>query len=264
MNKTGFVTLTIAMVSGSAVGQVGRAVSADASADNFLTETITVDDGYNGNGQLGQWGANRMFGITSRPAVPGTAFIPNPIRDDSIAAFDPAGIVGFNDNGRFFGASGTLDQSTNPTGDGQAEWTFDISGAGDVLASIDMGMTGNWANFSIGFSYSIDGAPAQPLFNFTAPDLGVPGAQFFVESGDSTFYSSPLNVDGVQMTNNFDTYTSGSLGSGSTLTIAFDVSVSDRFNTGFAFRNIVIDRVPAPGTAAVVGLVGLGAMRRRR
>lgn len=262
MKPTSSLALMACVIAGHSAAQIGRAVSADVTNDSFQSETITVDDGYNGNGQIGQWGSNRMFGITSRPAVT-TGFIPNAIRDDSVAAFDPAGIVTFNDNGRFFGASGTQDQPTNFAGNGTAEWTFDITGAGDVLVSIDMGMTGNWANFFVGFTYSIDGAPAQPLFNFTAPSLTTP-AQFFVESGDSTFYTSPLNVNGAQMTNRFDTYTTAGLGAGSTLTIGFEASLSDRFNTGFAFRNVVVDQVPAPGTALIVGLMGMGAARRRR
>ena len=137
---------------------LGAAVSADAINDNFLTEIIAVDPGYDGNAMLGPsnggvgpatWSPGDMFGITSRTLAAGTQFgIPFTMNDESAGTFtgDTLGIIKTGDNGRFFGVVDSVNGS-EADGLGVARWTFDVSGASGMSVNIDMAAMGDFGEF---------------------------------------------------------------------------------------------------------------------
>lgn len=245
-----------------ASAQLGQAVSFDAGDDNFLTETITVDPGYDGNGMLETWGGGDMFGITSRPDASGTPNgLPFAIADDSLTIFpgDNQGIVGELDEGRFFGVVDSVN-GLNPSGSGTAEWTFDISGASGISVAIDFAAMGDFESSDLHlFEYSIDGGVSSPLFTSSVDEAG--SQSYTMDDGGVYSLDDPMYMNGILLNNDFLTISESLAGSGSTLSITY-FGTSDGGTEAFAFRNIVV--VPAPAGVALMGLGGLVALRRRR
>lgn len=257
-------TFAIAALAGAACAanaQVGAAVSANGANDNFLTETITVDPGYDGNGMLnGSWSAGDMFGITDRPSA-GSA-LPFAIADDSLISFpgDSQGIVDENDNGRFFGVVDTVN-SNNSSGTGTAVWTFDISGAGALSINIDFAAMGDFesSNDSHLFEVDIDGGGFSTIFASSIDEDG--SLDYTMADGGVYTVDDPMAINGTTLNNNFQTLGAAVAGSGSTLTLRY-TGGGDGGTEAFAFRNIVV--VPTPGALALLGLGSLTAIRRRR
>lgn len=254
--------IALAGLATCAQAQIGRAVSPDAGDDNYLTETITVDPGYDGQAMLNTWSPGDMFGITSRPDADGTSSgMPFAMADDSLTIFpgDSQGIVGELDLGRFFGVVDSVNGS-NPSGTGMAEWTFDISGAGALTVSIDFAAMGDFESSDVHtFEYSIDGGGYQPLFSSTIDEDG--SQTYIMDDGGSYTLDDPMYINGVLMDNDFQTVSAAAAGSGSTLAIRY-IGGSDGGSEAFAFRNVVI--VPTPGTVALLAVGGIAAIRRRR
>lgn len=245
-----------------AQAQVGRAVSEDINDDNFLTQEIVVAPGYDGNGMLETWGAGDMFGITSRPDADGTPFgLPFAIADDSLFGFpdDSQGIIDENDLGRFFGVVDSVN-GDNPNGTGTGTWTFDITGASNLLVGIDFAAMGDFeSSDSHLFEYSIDGGGFSTLF---ASSINEDGSQTYtMADGDQFQLDDPMLINGSILDNDFQTLTADVAGTGSVLTIRY-TGGGDGGSEAFAFRNILV--VPTPGALALIGLGGLAAIRRRR
>lgn len=268
MKKILATSLVVALcATGVAFGQ-GAAVSANAANDNFLSETLFIDDGfasnaYDGNAMLTVWPGGDMWGISSRPlAAPTANGLPFAIADDSISIFvgDTAGIVDELDNGRFFGVVDSVNGLDSDGG--TATWTFDISSLLSVDVSIDMAAMGDFEQADMyNFTYSIDGSPAATLFDVSVrEDLSM---NYFMASGSGPFtLDDPLEVDSTTLlTNNFATFTNSGIGTGNVLTIEF-FGMSDGGTEAFAFRNLAV--TPEPATLALLGLGGLLAVRRRR
>lgn len=256
-------TIAIAALAGAACAanaQVGAAVSENAANDNFLSETITVDPGYDGNGMLdGTWSLGDMFGITDRPSAGSS--LPFAIADDSLIGFpgDSQGIVDENDNGRFFGVVDTVN-SNNSSGGGTAAWTFDITGAGALSINIDFAAMGDFESSDTHlFEVDIDGGGFTTLFEATIDQDG--SQDYTMADGGVYTVDDPMSMNGNLLNNNFQTLSAAVAGSGSTLTLRYAGS-SDGGSEAFAFRNIVV--VPTPGALALLGLGGLTAIRRRR
>ncbi|CAE7863444.1 gppA [Symbiodinium necroappetens] len=260
--KTLIAIGAIATVATAANAQIGRAVSADG-LDNFLSETITVAPGYDGNAMLGPafgsttWAPGDMFGITSRPAAMDTEFdIPFAMADDSNGSFpgDTAGIIDANDNGRFFGIVDSVN-GDNPAGNGTASWSFDITGATGLSVNIDFAAMGDFesSNDLVGFTWSIDGSTPAALFTGSVDEAGA--LDYTLAGGAVVNLSDPFLINGNVLNNVFQTLSAGIAGSGSTLTIAFDGQF-DGGSEAFAFRNIEV--VPTPGTAAPALASGAG------
>lgn len=257
-------TIAMAVLAGAACAanaQVGAAVSANAANDNFLSETITVDPGYDGNGMLnGSWSLGDMFGITDRAAA-GSA-LPFAIADDSLIGFpgDNQGIIDENDSGRFFGVVDSVN-SNNSSGTGTAVWTFDISGASVLSIDIDFAAMGDFeaSNDSHLFEVDIDGGGFSTLF---ASSINEDGAQDYTMADGQTYtLDDPMSINGTVLDNSFQTLSAAVAGTGSTLTLRY-TGGGDGGTEAFAFRNIVV--VPTPGALALIGLGGLTAIRRRR
>lgn len=261
--KNLFAISAVAALAGSANASIGFAVSANAANDSFLSESITVAPGYDGNAMLNTWGPGDMFGITSRPLASSTPFgIPFAMADDSLVGFtsDTQGIIDENDNGRFFGLVDSAN-GDNPGSTGNAEWTFDVSGASSLSVNIDFAAMGDFeaSNDAHTFTWSIDGSAPQPLFTSSIDEAS---AQNYTMAGGALVnLDDPMLINGVLLDNNFQTVSAGISGSGSVLTIAYE-GEGDGGSEAVAFRNITV--VPAPGAAGLLGFAGLAAARRRR
>ncbi|MDQ7013359.1 MAG: hypothetical protein Q9O74_05610 [Planctomycetota bacterium] len=246
----------------SANAQFGAAVSENAFDDSFLSETITVDPGYDGEAMLNTWGPGDMFGITSRPGADGTPFgLPFAMADDSLFGFpgDNQGIIDENDLGRFFGVVDSVNGS-NPGGGGTAEWTFDISGAGALSINIDFAAMGDFESGDTHlFEVDIDGGGFSTLFVATIDQDS--SQDYTMADGGVYTVDDPMSINGTLINNNFQTIGAAVAGSGSVLTLRY-AGTADGGSEAFAFRNIEV--IPTPGAFALLGLGGIAAIRRRR
>jgi len=248
-----------ASVASAASAQVGNAIAADG-INNFLTETITVDLPYDGNGMTTGWASGGdMFGITSRVAADGG--LPFGMADDSAGVFlpDSQGIIKANDNGFFFGIVDS-DNPDNPSGVGSASWTFDITGVTGLSVNLDIAAMGDFeATDANDFTWSIDGSAPAPLFTSSVDEAG--NQDYMMEGGAIFNLNDPMLMNGVLLNNDFQTFAAAIADTGLMLTIAFNGG-SNSGNEAFAFRNLNV--IPTPGSVALIGLGGLAAVRRRR
>jgi len=233
--------------------------------DNFLSQTITVAPGYDGNAMLTSWAPGDMFGITSRTAAAGTANgLPFAIADDSNGVFaaDSAGIVDGNDNGFFFGIVDSVNGS-NPNNNGTASWTFDITGATGLNIDIDFAAMGDFeaSGDFFNFTWSIDGSTPEALFSSSIDEAS--DLNYTLAGGGVFNLSDPAQINGTTLNNVFQTLNAAVSSTGSTLTIAFDGEANGG-SEAFAFRNVTVNGIPTPGAAALVGLAGVAGLRRRR
>lgn len=252
----------VAGVAAAANAQIGTAVSA-SGVNNFLSETITVSGGvYDGAGMLASWAPGDMFGISSRPTAVG-AGLPFAMLDDSNGSFsgDTLGIIDANDNGFFFGQVDTVNGS-NAGGSGAAEWTFDVAGFTDLSVSIDFAAMGDFESAdAFDFTYSVDGSAFQSLFAGSVDDTT--SQNYTLAGGAVVSLDDPALINGVALTNVFQTLTQSFADTGSVLTLRYEGG-GDGGSEAFAFRNIEVNGVPTPGAAALAGLAGFAATRRRR
>ncbi len=262
MKKT-IAIIALAGVTAAANAQVGRAVSENAADDNFVSETITVLPGYDGNGMLeGSWAPGDMFGITSRPDAAGTPFgMPFAMADDSLFGFpgDNLGIIDENDNGRFFGLVDSVN-GNNADGFGTAEWIFDITGATGMAISIDFAAMGDFESSDTHlFEVDIDGGGFTTLFEATVDQDGF--QTYTMADGGMYDLDDPMYMNGSILNNNFATLSEGIAGTGTTLTLRY-IGEGNGGSEAFAFRNVTV--IPTPGAIALLGMGGLFAGRRRR
>lgn len=254
VKKIMFSAIALSMFAGAANAQVGAAVSADASNDNFLTETISSDYTIPGD----------MFGIRS-VGNPGTPGLPFAIADDSAAVFpgDTQGIIDTNaDFGRFFGVVDTVNGEGND--DGFAIWTFDVSGFTGLSVDIDFAAMGDFEDNGVDFHnfvWSIDGSPSAPLFSSSIDESAV--GSYVMADGTPVALDDPMSINGTELTNSFQTLSAAISGTGATLTIGY-TGGGDGGSEAFAFRNLVVNGIPTPGSVGLIGLAGLVAVRRRR
>lgn len=268
--------LVLAMVSLPASAAIIASEDFDGGATNLIGSTQSPGD---------FTGAGDMFGVRSRSTLVGGIGLPFAISDDSVVAAagnvvfptDSQGIVGQNKSDAFFGVV-DLTNPQNTGGTGFASWTFDISGAGDLVISVDVGAMGDFeaGSDAFTFSVSIDGGPLATVFDFQANEAGTKTYRA-MDSGGVFTYDDPLVEAGTGQaldksnpaTGALDTFSAGLTGTGSSLTLRLDAS-SDGGSEAFAFDNILITGtvtgVPAPSTLALLaaGLLGFGAARRTR
>ena len=260
--KTTISLIALAGIAAAANAQIGRAVDANGS-NTFLTETITVAPGYDGQGMLSTWGPGDMFGITSRATATGTG-LPFAIADDSAVSFpgDSQGIITESDTGFFFGIVDSVNgANSDPAGTGTAVWTFDITGATGLSVTADFAAMGDFeaGQDFFDFTWSIDGSAPAPLFTGSIDEAG---SQSYTLAGGGIFsVDDPALINGTVLNNTFQTIAANISGTGSVLTIAF-TGGGDGGTEAFAFRNLTV--VPAPASVALLGLGGLVATRRRR
>lgn len=185
--------------------------------------------------------------------------------DDSAGSFpaDTFGILKTGKTDRVFGAEDLINPD-NPSGAAQADWSFDISGYTDITVCIDFAAMGDFeaSNDIFSIQASIDGGSFTNIFSFVVrEDLDL--YPYTLESGTVVNINDPMQVNGVVLDNNFVTLTSANLGSGSTLALRYSGN-ADGGSEVIIIDDIVIKGVPAPASAALIGLAGLVGLRRRR
>ncbi|MEL6601083.1 MAG: ExeM/NucH family extracellular endonuclease, partial [Pseudomonadota bacterium] len=169
--------------------------------------------------------------------------IPFALLDDSTGVFTPdtLGIVETaTDVEEFFGIVDTVNPN-NPDGPATACWEFDITGFGALTFSLDLAAMGDFENddeFSI--TYSIDGAPAQELFDIAVDEDGT--QTYVMASGTEVILFDPVLVNGTALTNDFETFTTGISGRGSTLTIEVSATANGG-SEALAMRNMIVDGI---------------------
>lgn len=259
----------LAMVAGtSASAQTLTAVAADGS-DNFASEAITAGAlAYDGNAFLDTWAPGDMFGRTTG-VTGGTSFFPFAMIDESVSGFpgDPVGILSeFDFTTQFFGAVDTVN-ADNSGGTGQADYTWTNTGAGTIVDSfsVDVAAQGDFeASDQYVFSISVDGGATFP-FTQAALFNGDIANVYTMDDGSLSTLNDPMIFDGAILSNDFTTFTFSGLNLPVTGDIVLRFAAStDGGSEAFAWNNANIEVIPAPASAALLGLGGLAAVRRRR
>jgi predicted extracellular nuclease len=179
--------------------------------------------------------AGDAFEVLQRGVSPS---IPFAVADDSLGGFpaDNQGIIDESNLGPFFGIVDT--QNGDNSGPVTATWTFDISGASALTVSADIGAMGDFeAADSFEFSYSIDGAPATPLWSLTVDESA---SRSYTMAGSSVFLvDDPLNLGPNPLDNVLTTFTSALPATGSTLAVSI-TAVADGGSEAVAFQNLIV------------------------
>ncbi len=256
--------------SASLAGGVIAGTNFDGGDIGLISFTSSDDDNANGAGD--------MFGVRSRSSLVGGFGLPFAISDDSVAAAagntvfaaDNLGIFGQAKTDNFFGV---VDSNNTPhPGTSTASWIFNISGASGMSLAIDIGAIGDFeSSDNHSFAISIDGGTAVELLRFEAAEAIDAQTYRAMDSGLVPAHNDPLRevtsgaiLDKADaITGALDTFLVAFSGSGSTLELIYTAN-QDSGSEAFAFDNIQIRGVPAPGTLALLGLGGFAAVRRRR
>lgn len=252
----------IAGLASAASAQVTAGLVADpAGNDIFVSQSSTAGPGVFADGLITTWSPGDMFGIADRGV--GGPGLPFAMADDSVSIFttDTQGIIGETDFGRFFGAVDTENGANS--GPISASWTFDISGLTGLNATGLFAAMGDFEASSdfYDFTYSIDGAPAQPLFTSAIDEAGT--QNYLMDNGTPVALDDPALLNGNLLTNDFQSLSAPIAGSGSTLELTFTAETNGG-SEAFAFRSLEVTGIPTPGALALAGVAGLAAGRRRR
>ncbi len=165
--------------------------------------------------------------------------IPFAVLDDSLLSYpsDTLGIVDDNNLNQFFGMVDTVN-SDNPSGNVTASWSFNISGASNISIAIDMGAMGDFeATDQFTWLASIDGGPLQTLFAATTDETL--SQTYILAGGSNITLNDPMQVNGVVLTNQLQTFTTNVTGSGNVLTLTLE-GATDGGSEAFAFQNIKV------------------------
>jgi len=162
----------------------------------------------------------------------------------------------------YFGADGQFLAGMDLDGEGaalpitQTFDTFSIAGLTDLTFSVDLAEdvasdgANDWdAPDSVDFQYQVDGGSWTSFLQV-------------VNNGDT--FNSLAFVDGVAVSDTFSTFSAdltGVTGNDLAIRILWDLDSGDE---DLAIDNLTVSGVPAPGAAALFGLAGLTAARRRR
>lgn len=216
------------------------AASNDFDSPVNLTNTvITVDNPFTSAGDI--------FDVTSTaPPVPFALVDDTNPACPGFFANDTQGAVACAYPGNFFGMVDT--ENGNNMGAVTAEWTFDISSVSFLSSiSIDMAAMGDFevSNDIFTWSYSIDGGPFITAFEMI-PNEAI-SANYTLFDGDVFTLNDPMEVNGGLVINEFQTFSTGINGTGSTLVLRLE-GMGDGGSEALAWDNIVIMGL-APGAA---------------
>ncbi|MEM8756611.1 MAG: hypothetical protein AAGF47_02380 [Planctomycetota bacterium] len=173
-------------------------------------------------------------------------------------AFSTGGFV------EYFGADGNFFNGMDLDGEGaglpliQTFDTFNIGGFTGLEFSIDLAeddSSDGSEDFDdidfVAFEYSLDGGSFVEFARVGSIDVNVP------------FNSAPA-FNGVEVTNEFATFSvdlAGVVGSTLAVRAVWNLNSGDE---DLAIDNVTVTGIPAPASAALLGLGGLAAARRRR
>lgn len=192
--------------------------------------------------------------------------IPLSVLDDSVSTSDLQGIISESNTNEFFGIVDT--ENPDNTGPVSAEWSFNISGASNLMLSIDMGAMGDFEGTGFGadfflWEFAIDGGGFLTLFESLIDETA--SLLYTMESGSSTLLNDPMTVNGLYLSNSLQTFSSAIAGTGSELALRLTAQANGG-SEAIAFQNIVItdtvtSTVPGIGTIpepTVITLFGIG------
>lgn len=214
----------------------------NSTSQNLLSHTNPFVDA---------WGAGDAFQKLQR-GVNETPFgLPFAIADDSAGSFPPddQGIIGVADTEEFFGVVDTVN-SDNPSGSAEATWVFDIAGASNLVLSIDMAAMGDFeSSDDFVWSYSIDGAPFQVVFQSSVDEAG--SQTYTMDSGTVVPLNDPLLVNGVLLNDVRQPISANLSGSGSQLTLKFEATANGG-SEAYVASDIVIRSQPQNPAVEIV------------
>jgi len=143
--------------------------------------------------------------------------------------------------------------------------TINISGFTDLQLTVDLaedddGSDEDWdVSDFVSFQASIDGGGFFDILNIESiPD----GDSFNAVPAIDTDFNGDGNV-GFELSDTFQTFLADIAGTGSTLDLQAVISLNSG-DEDIAIDNVGVTGVPTPGAAALLGLGGLAAARRRR
>lgn len=191
--------------------------------------------------------------------------------DASVGTFltDTLGIIVDDVNGAYDAAFGAVDvvNGDNPDGTGTAVWTFDTTGASDLVVSFDMAAMGDFESSNDGWTIEID-VDGSLAATFTTSIDEDGDLDYTLADGDVFNLSDPMLLEGTVLSNVFTTFSTGNLGAGDEVTFTFSGS-GDGGSEAVALDNIVIEGtvIPEPASLAIVllgaSMAGAVSMRSR-
>lgn len=177
------------------------------------------------------------FGKFQRGVSPS---IPFSVLDDSFSIFPPdeLGIIKEGNTDVFFGVTDT--ENGDNSGPVSAEWRFDVSGASNLSLAINMGAMGDFESSDwFEWTYQIDGGPVETAFASTVDEAG--SHTYTLEGGASVTLSDPMQLDGVTLTNDLQTFVASLDGSGDELLLTLTATTNGG-SEAFVFQDIVINQ----------------------
>ena len=179
---------------------------------------------------------------------------------------DTLGLVQSTKTDSFFGITDTTNGDVS-NGEMTAEFVFDISSAAGGLTSIDVDFAG-MGDFEVSddlvLSFSIDGSAFAEIMTDTVDEAG--SANYTMQDGDVVTLDDPMSMNGVELTNEFQTVSAAVTGTGNSLTLRVFAD-TDGGAEALALDNIVINgstAVPEPSSLAIVALFSVIGLTRRR
>ena len=164
--------------------------------------------------------------------------IPLSLLDQStVVTFDNLGIVKSANNNPFFGIVDTVN-SDNPTNDAIASWEINIANLSAITFLTDMAAMGDFeASDRFEWRYSIDNNPFISMFKGLTDESSL--QEYNLEVGNSITLSDPMTVNSTQLNNEFSTFTSSILATGSLLTLELNAKTNGGGEV-IAFQNVAI------------------------
>ena len=226
-----FVLLTVTSVSLAPSRAVQAQVVASDMLDSGSQNLLSYSNPFNGAfASAGDGFQKYQRGVS--------ATIPFSVTDDSLIIFPPdtLGIIRDGNTDIFFGVTDT--QNPQNSGPVSATWVFDISGATDLVLSIDMGAMGDFeSSDTFEWSYSIDGNPVMTAFTASADEAAV--QTYTMEGGAVVTLNDPMLVNGELLSNELTTHLAALIGSGTQLTLTLTAQ-TDGGSEAFAFQNLKV------------------------
>ena len=192
-----------------------------------------------------------------------SAAIPFALLDDSTGSFptDAVGVINSTTKtDAWFGVTDSVDNAmpaNNPSGEGTATWTFDVSGASALEVSIDMGAMGDFEATGTNrdrfdWTYSLDGGDFLPLFTSSVDEAT--SATYTLADGDMFNVDDPLSMTptgdaALQLSNVLQTLTAPIAGLGEQLILRL-IAKTDGTSEAYVFDNITVTGLVASFAAA--------------